>query len=189
MCNPPECKSAAWRSHIQMPVPQAGECPRRNTPQGWGYKKFKRKECQNINTCYPLHLSNIKRYLLLINLISVEKMTCYKLLFRIKIIFHQGMGCVLDVSFVISGNQWILWKTVHVKYLLPSAVTFVCSNDSFALNWNQTASKIAILFQTKSRVLEGSLQLFAFIKGKKCLKWLQVCCLPVLSLPHLTYFI
>lgn len=49
------------------------------------------------------------------------------------------------------------------------------------------SSKMAILFQTKSRVLGGSLEILSSVKGSKYHKWLQVCHHSVLTLPNLTY--
>lgn len=86
-----------------MPVHQAHGCPRSNITQGWRYKKFQRKESQNINSCHPLKLSNI--------VLSVGgsfnfsgKDNCYRLLFKIKIIFRKGRGVMIGVSFFISGT-------------------------------------------------------------------------------------
>lgn len=67
-----------------MSVGQAGECPRGNTPEGQQQNKFMRKEGQNINSCHPLKLNNIKHNRMAVHLISVAKITGYKLLSKIK---------------------------------------------------------------------------------------------------------
>jgi len=40
-----------------------------------------------------------------VHLISMEKITYYRLLFKLKIIFHHGRKNVLDMGFVVSGTQ------------------------------------------------------------------------------------
>lgn len=188
MCNLPEHKSETWSSHVQMPVHQTSRCSRRDTPQGWWYKKFKRKEFHNLNFCHPSKLSDTKCYQSVIHLISVEKATCYMLILIINIFFHRGRGDVLDVGFFSYWVLWIPWKEsigsiLFIQLLSLAEKLLTCTK----LKPNN--SKTAILFQLKAESWQVHCSFFLLLNGKKNHKRLQVCHHPVLPLPNLTYLI
>lgn len=179
MYNLPECKSETWSSHVQMPVHQAGRCPRRDTPQGWWYKKFKRKWVQNLNFCRPSKLTDTKCYQLVIHLISVEKITCYRLPLKINIIFHQGRGDVLDVGFF-----HIEYSEFHEKESIGNIL--LVQLLSLVEQWlthsklKPSSSKKAIFSKLKTRSWQVHCNYFLLLKTKNvingCKYAIVLCC-------------
>lgn len=180
MSNLPECKSETWSSHVLMPVHQANRCPRRDTPQGWWYKKFKKKEVQNLNFCHPSKLSDTKCYQSVIHLISVEKITCDMLILRININCHQVRGMCQVWDFHIEYSEFCE-KDSREHILLVQLLSL--AEQWLMLNWNPKTTRWLFSFKLQA----GSWELLSSIKGNKYHKWLQGCHHPVLPLPNLTY--